>query len=911
MRATQTPDSGLLRGRVPNPPMCFVGREKEASRLAKTLETSPVALVCGKGGMGKSALVRYAVRARTPEGEGVQVRVRPGDDFGLFAVELALAGDVAQEGSPERIAASCLSAMESRACLVVVEDLHHLPAGEAARWLSLLIGYAHRSRWLLTSRTRSTLPDLQERIVEVGPLAAAAARTLAQACRPEADEVMLDRIVEAGGGSPLWIRQLSAAETGASDLLADFHGETERGLAMLSVLREPVARSSKLPLEALQSRGLFDEPGSAQLHDAVRERVVGELSRAELTLARQDAVQALGEAPRQGLERLRLLLEMGDFEAAAEMLAERRAWIDQGHGARLWSLLAYEEAPRLRGLRMHVARDVGSNTALNWLVNQPEPEDASSRHAWLEGLLLSGRPRRALEAMESSGAHDAPLLYGRALADAGHARRALEHLRSVHPTGPVQRAQHTLAMAKAHYYDGGEHDAAALLSRVRGQLVGLPARTAEALEAEAAILRSLLGLSGNDAAVPRSADGLMFRGLRLATSGRLERSSKLIKRLIATFDLPSGSGVMATIMSGMLAIARGEYRGLDGQARRAVHDAERLGNATLYHAAYILERVANLGTAWESDEIPWATSIPAPTGAPARYLAMARACHRARRGDPLDEDAIPQRRPSDGPLMASLSLLSEAHVRLLRGDPARACFLASQATEHAEAAGFGLFVGESVLHRVYADLALGRRVDVERGSGELLRVAERIGSDRYRVIASLLRLAVPPEPDVGALFRIAEESHRSPTAARVAASLLGAETRPDALDRLLTSCVEASWTECIEPLVPGQAAAWVVDPAARRVHTQAGSIELSPLSARLLDGLFSHDGHATLPELARIGWDLDAFHPLRDSKRIHVAIRRLRERLEEDPSNPQRLVTTDHGYGFGTMAVGRRVPRTP
>lgn len=566
MRATQTPDSGLLRRRVPNPPLCFVGRGTEAARLARILETSPVALVCGPGGMGKSALVRHAVRERAPDGERVQVRVRPGDEFGLFAVELALAGDVAQEGSPER-----------------------------------------------------------------------------------------------------------------------------------------------------------------------------------------------------------------------------------------------------------------------------------------------------------------------------------------------------MALAKAHYYGGGEQEAAGLLAEVRSQLVGLSPRTVEELEAEAQSLLALLGLAGHEAAVPRSANGLVFRGLRLATSGRLERSSKLIARLIDTFDLPSGSGVMAGIMNGMLSIARGQYLGLDGRARRAVHDAERLGNATLYHAAYILERVANLGSAWESEEIPWADSIPVPTGAPARYLTMARACHRARRGEPIAEDAIPTRHPSDGPLVASLSLLTEAHVRLLQGDPARACFLASQATEHAEAAGFGLFVGESVLHRVYADLALGRRVDVERGSQELLRVAERIGSDRYRVLASLLRLALPSEPDVEALFRLATETDRSPTAARVAAALLGAEVRPDALDRLLTTSIQAGWTAHIEPLEPGRAAEWVIDPTARVAHTQTGAIELSPLAARLLDGLFSQGGHATLPELARIGWSLDTFHPLRDSKRIHVAIRRLRQRLEEDPSSPTRLVTTDHGYGFGSAAVGRRV----
>lgn len=76
----------------------------------------------------------------------------------------------------------------------------------------------------------------------------------------------------------------------------------------------------------------------------------------------------------------------------------------------------------------------------------------------------------------------------------------------------------------------------------------------------------------------------------------------------------------------------------------------------------------------------------------------------------------------------------------------------------------------------------------------------------------------------------------------------------------------------------------------------------SPLSARLLAGILSRGGEASLPQLASIGWGLDDFHPLRDSKRIHVAIRRLRTRLEADASDPTRLVTTTDGYRVGPDA---------
>lgn len=916
VRATQTSGAaagGLLR-RVPNPPLCFVGRTDEARRLATLLSHAPVALVCGEGGVGKSALVQRVVhdqRERAPS----LVRVRPNDDFGLLAAELVLAVGRPAEGSPEALAASALSAVEDDARLMVVEDLHLLPPADAARWLALLTGYARRSRWVLTSRVRPSLPEVQEHVVQLGPLPRAAAQALARACRPEADEETLAAIVDAAGGSPLWIRQL-AADPSASDLREGLRAEVSRALAMLSVLHEavpgapddPAARLWSSALESLRARGLIGEGGAdGRVHDAIAERVLGRLSPAELTRARQDAARALQTTTdaREQLERLRLQLEAGDVEAALSTLSAHRAWIAQGHGPRLWSLLAGALDPRLETTRMQVALAVGTHTSLGWLTSQPRPTRPAALEAWVEGLIRSGRARRAVEELQASPADDVALalLLGRALSDAGYPERAVRHLRALRPEGDGPRARRDLALARAHHHAGHEREAVELARRLRAAFSALP----ESLVAECQEVLSMIGLEPDEGRRPRSTEGLIYRGIRLATSGRLARSSELFTRVLGGFDLPAGSGVLASVASEILSVARGRYEGLEGRARHRVHEAERLGNATLYHAAYILERVASLGRAWAFDEIPWAPSIPPPTGAPARYLALARVCHRARRGEPIDEASVPRIEASDGPLLACLTQLAEAHVRLLGGDAERACFLAAQAAQATTRSGLGLFQGEAVLTRVYAELALGRRVEVRRGAAELTRVAESLGSKRYRVLAELVRLAVETEPDVPALFRIAGQADASPTAARVASALLGEAPTPDRLDHLLTSALAASWTTRVEPLRPGQAAAWVFDAEARRVHLPRGTLEMSPQACRLLDGMFALGGRASLADLAEVAWALDAFHPLRDSKRIHVAIRRLRRQLEDDASSPTRVLTDPDGYALGAP-VGRLVP---
>jgi hypothetical protein len=80
-----------------------------------------------------------------------------------------------------------------------------------------------------------------------------------------------------------------------------------------------------------------------------------------------------------------------------------------------------------------------------------------------------------------------------------------------------------------------------------------------------------------------------------------------------------------------------------------------------------------------------------------------------------------------------------------------------------------------------------------------------------------------------------------------------------------------------------------------------------PTLWRVLDVLASSGGAASKERIAAEVWDVREYHPLRHDQRLQTAVRRLRVAIEDDASQPARLVTTDDGYRFGTSAPLRRL----
>ena len=90
-----------------------------------------------------------------------------------------------------------------------------------------------------------------------------------------------------------------------------------------------------------------------------------------------------------------------------------------------------------------------------------------------------------------------------------------------------------------------------------------------------------------------------------------------------------------------------------------------------------------------------------------------------------------------------------------------------------------------------------------------------------------------------------------------------------------------------------------VDPAARRAHLDGRELALTPREFDLLAYLLAHPGRAyTRAELlAEVwGWEFG------DQSTVTVHVRRLREKIEADPTRPQRIATiwgTGYRYDAG------------
>jgi two-component system phosphate regulon response regulator PhoB len=86
-----------------------------------------------------------------------------------------------------------------------------------------------------------------------------------------------------------------------------------------------------------------------------------------------------------------------------------------------------------------------------------------------------------------------------------------------------------------------------------------------------------------------------------------------------------------------------------------------------------------------------------------------------------------------------------------------------------------------------------------------------------------------------------------------------------------------------------------LDRAAHRVYRSGQELELTSTEFRLLDFFLTHTGHAyNREQLLDEVWGRDQYVTPRT---VDVHIRRLRERIEEQPNEP-RYLTTVRGFGY-------------
>jgi hypothetical protein len=186
--------------------------------------------------------------------------------------------------------------------------------------------------------------------------------------------------------------------------------------------------------------------------------------------------------------------------------------------------------------------------------------------------------------------------------------------------------------------------------------------------------------------------------------------------------------------------------------------------------------------------------------------------------------------------------------------------------------------------------------DAELAAFELDRLASSLKSSRFQREAALGHWAVRADRSPAELARLSED-HESPVARRRAAALMGEPQELDALDRSVVAAIAGA---------QHREAALVLDLAQKRVQLPSGVVvELggSPLHLRILEVLFRAGGAASKAELARAAWGVPSYHPIRDDKRMHVALHRLRHLLELDPARPQWLMRSEDGYRVAAPIV--------
>ena len=152
-------------------------------------------------------------------------------------------------------------------------------------------------------------------------------------------------------------------------------------------------------------------------------------------------------------------------------------------------------------------------------------------------------------------------------------------------------------------------------------------------------------------------------------------------------------------------------------------------------------------------------------------------------------------------------------------------------------------------------------------------------------------------------------SVRSSEADKVRLLELGADdyvVKPFGMAELLARARAAlrrqSRTAAGEPMV--RVGALVIDLAARAVTVHGRKVQLSPKEYRLLQVLAQHAGNVvTHQQLLREIWGV---RHVRDAHYLRIFMRRLRQKIEDDPTQP-RILITELGVGY-RLAQGADQP---
>lgn len=946
-----------LRYRLPNPPAVFVGRDSEATWVAEAVRRGPVTVVVGPGGLGKSALVLAALHRKHkkrlsktlfvslgPTVSGAEI----GQEILRALAEAEHLKDVdwaALAGDPDAVVEALLDLAENGSWWIVLDDLHYGDPADARRLLQQLSRYARNSKWIVTSRMDPRLEDSGQ-VLTLGGMAASDLEGLARALASLPDEA-ITRALHVSGGSP-WLLQQCIA-TGRSDaavtresLLAELPSEGRLFLEALSVVSVPlpieviagfVEAPTEAQLSSLERRGLIERsPAGIRIHDVVRSVLRSPGADVNTVRWSDRAARALAahDDPDLQIDAIRMFLELGLFEDAAQLLDRRGdALMRAGYALRLWKLLEPVSDDRLARWRLRCAADLGNPTVLG-KVREPQKPDIADRVAWAQTLYMQGQLAQAAElgaelSSELRGGDQvelelaAGLLYARCLALLGERGRALRQLDLLpqRNADTVALRDVEVAMCLAGTPQGS--DAVRMVEVLRAGLAELSPQVREEVAAGIAEVYRQQGRLGDAAellrvvrATPRGGALSLFLARRVLwlkadvdlTRGELGAAREELAQL-APF-IRSASLLRPEIVAtrAALSLALGDLRDLDAQLADTAAEAALFGarSTEMRIAALRVELDCLLGRVSDVDP-------PSVASKNAEMLRLRLAAQRARNaadGEGIEEELARVAAMHDAELVP-LARATLARYCVLRGESERAVQEVAAAVR--EAATSGHAVREAEVREAWCEVLLlaGRTSEVAPRAEELAQLAGKLGSRRFERAAQLFVQLAQERPRWATLEQLALESSVAPVTARRAQLLLGGDPPHDVLDRTIVEHLRAGrgWAAPEVFAAPSDAngwlAGWGLDAVKHAAWLPDGSaVDFSKrtLHWRLLHTLAEHAGQASKERLVLTVWEEPEYHPLKHDARLQVAIRKLRELLEDDPGKPERIVTTEEGYAL-------------
>ncbi len=883
-------------------------------QLVAAVERSPVVALFGPSGIGKTslalALMHGPLAPDLPRAVYVSIAPGTGDEELTTALVRALGNATGlemeidwpalHESADARVEA-LLDLAEERGLRVVVDDLENANRAETEGLLNLLARYAKGSRWIALMLER---PRDDERLfcLGLGALPDDVMARIATKVSSERPRGTVARAVSEAHGSPGALRLALFGDTRQKATPA-LPPDAEPLLRVLSILRVAVPLEllgSVIPLPSEPSMArlkryglLLQSPAGLLLHDVVRRQ----RRHAETLPERAALAKALIASPSPELfvEGMRLSLEAGDVASVAPTLESRlSALLAEGYGTSLWRLLEHREEPALESCRTRCAAHLGNPTALHRVTEtglsasgvtraralyargnlralSEEPPAASAEiDEWLWFLrsqLLRGRPEEALETLRAAD---------------------VDRNRDVRLYALWNRAEVLLGRPSADPID---------VARALGTRSGV-----EEMEAVADVVESLraLGRSGEVLAL------IAATFPRLTTALRVERRL-VLARAAASIDLGDVAGAAATLarlepytrspsilrppivaQEVRLKLLRGEVDGLESRLDAARAEADGYDARTNAAELRALELDLALMTGTHPS-IGALSAVRKPPGIEGDLLRVAVAETLARRGEPLGELAT-------SAYAEAHALIARSCERLVSGD-------AEGALETALTASSRAVRISHLLHELRAEATvcaalsvLGRKTELAARAQKLVDVASANGCERWTQQGLLFSALAAPHVDYATLELLAA-TRKEPATGRLAQHLLGEGAPLDRYEEAVCGAPAAT-----RPAVVGGGEPHWGMWRSRKLVWRPGtehSFSRKRIGWALLTTLLDAGGEASKEALVLGAWDETEYHPIRHDARLQVAMRALREELEDDPGAPCHLLTTEAGYALG------------